>query len=95
MFIDVIWYQFNPDFLKEYYDKHFDYFEYSFYIKMMYVVTLIVAPFIFISVIGGEILGLYVFLTYKLKLKRKINKLDDDEVKEYLDNELKNIKYNE
>lgn len=95
MFIDVIWFQLNPKFLKDYYDKNLSYFDYSFYIKIMYMVTLIVAPFVFLTIISGEILGLYVFFTYKWKLKRKIKKMDDKEVKEYLDNELNKIKYNE
>ena len=90
--IDVIWYRFNPDFLKWYYDETFYYFEYSFFIKLVYAFTLIVAPIIFVVMIAGEIRGLWVFWTYKWKLKRKIDQLDDNEAKEYLDNELKKIK---
>lgn len=93
--IDVIWFQVNPKFLKDYYENNLSYFEYSFYIKLMYFITLIVAPIIFITIVVGEIRGLYVFFTYKWKLKRKLKKLNNKEVKEFLNNELDKIKYNE
>mgnify|MGYP006274802131 CR=1 FL=1 len=93
--VDVIWFQINPNFLKDYHKNNLSYFEYSFYIKLMYLITLIVAPFIFLTIVVGEIRGLYVFFTYKWKLKRKLKKLKNKEVEEFLNDELDKIKYNE
>jgi len=94
-FIDVVWYYYNPNALKDFYNKKNDLqmFSYSFYYLVIHIATLIVAPIVFYNIIIEEIKYFFTIFYYKKQLKRKINKIKDKQVKKELKKQINNIKY--
>lgn len=86
----LLWYKYNPNFLKNFY-RNYDLFEYSFYLNLIYLLTFLIAPFLFIVILYGEISSYIFILLFKLKLRIKIMKIKNPEIRKILFKELKKI----
>lgn len=87
----IIWYQCNPEFLKGYYERSFQNYDYESYLIILYIATIIIAPIMFVDIVIGETKKFIMVLQYKRKLKRKIRKLKDEDAAKFLRDELDKI----
>jgi biopolymer transport protein ExbB/TolQ len=93
--VDIIWYQYNPNAIKSFYEKtnNLQMFSYSFYYMIIHIVTLIAAPIILYYIIIGELNNYLILFKEKRQLRKKIKKIKDKEIKKQLKEAIKKIKY--
>lgn len=85
--INVIWYQYNPKFLKSLYDEHdfYNKLNYSYYYIIIHISTLIIAPYAFYYIIIGELKNYFFIWRIKKQLKKQLKKIKNDELKKEID----------
>lgn len=91
-FFNAIWYYYNPKFVKKNHKEKYNFLDYNTYLIVLYIVTLILAPFLFLNIIIGEIKILLVILYKKIQLELKIRKIKDKNARKKLRKKLRQIK---